>query len=388
MDTRAISEELYETALPLPGSKKKKMVYPLAPVESSMFTMGEYMDQFEVVQEKLKEIVDKDDVLRLRGKSILYRLHMVGTTPQSAVPTIIVECTFEDQKSIRAAFKRHSTDNFYCHHESKRLRKSISGSTNIPPPFRLAYWGAHSDPCERGASEAELSATLSHDSTFCGSLVSFQGRSATLALTLEIDSVDMVLTTGHLNPTQRIVEFSGTSTPEDSGDSESTLNEDNHVKTGLLWVDDDDEYEVEADASEPVPSRSLALDASSEVNPDNGLVTSSQKMRPVKPSSDPSPSEPDLDWMLLECDDSTLRDRRRNFIYLPKWSEPVLLKEIAKRPRIHAVPVFVISGLRGVIQGRMLGMPTFIDSGPGQKPCKAWNVVLDDQLGMLLASKG
>lgn len=346
-----------------------------------MFTMGEYMDQFEVVQEKLKEIVDKDEVLRLRGKSILYRLHMVGTTPQSAVPTIVVECTFEDQKSIRAAFKRHSTDNFYCHHESKRLRKSISSSTNIPPPFRLAYWGAHSDPCERSASEMELSATLSHDSTFCGSLVSFQGRSATLALALEIDSVDMILTAGHLKSTQRIVESSVTSIPEDNEDGESTLNGDHPDETGPLWVDDDDEYEVEADGFEPVPSRSVALDYSSGAYPGNGPVSSSQKMRPVEPSSDPIPSEPDLDWMLLECDDGTLRDRRRNLIYLPKRPEPVLLKKIAKKPRIHAVPVFVVSGLRGVIQGRMLGMPTFIDSGPGQKPCKAWNVVLGDQLG-------
>lgn len=384
--THAISEELYETAHPLPGSKTKKMVYPLAPVESSTFTMDEYVYQFEVVQEKLKEIVDKDEVLRLRGKSIVYRLHMVGTTPQSAVPTIVVECTLQDQKIIRAAFKRHSTDNFHCYHELKKLQKSISGSTKIPPPFRLVYWGGGGDPYERSASETQLSVSLSHDSTLCGSIVSFQGRSATLALALEVDAEGMVLTAGHLKSTQPIPEPSVASTPQSGHDDEATLNEDDYVEIGPLWVDDDDddEYEMEAAALQPLPSRSLPLSYSNAAYSDNRVVSHFQKMRPAETSADLGPSEPDLDWMLLECDDSAFRARHRNFIYLPDHPEPVLLKEIANKPRMHAVPVFVVSGVRGVITGRMLGTPTFIGSGPSQKSCKAWSVVLDNQLGKCL----
>lgn len=351
--------------------------------------MDEYVYQFEVVQEKLKEIVDKDEVLRHRGKNIMYRLHMVGTTPQTAVPTIVVECTFEDQKSIRAAFKRHSTDNFYCYHESKRLRKSISGPTKTPPPFCLVYRGGNGNPYERRAFETQMSVSLFHNSTLCGSLVCFQGRSATLALTLEVDSEGMALTAGHLKSTQRIPEPSVASIPEISHDDETTLNGDDYVEIGLLWVDDDDddEYEMEAPAFQPLLPRSLLLNYSSAVHADNRVVSQLQNMRPVEPSADLGPSEPDLDWMLLECNDSALGARHRNFMYLPEQPEPVLLKDIANKPRTHAVPVFVVSGVRGVIKGRMLGMPTFIGSGPSQKSCKAWSVVLDNQLGKCLTSR-
>ncbi|KAL1851679.1 hypothetical protein Daus18300_012488 [Diaporthe australafricana] len=386
--THAISEELYKTALPLPGSKTRKMVYPLAPVESSMFTMSEYEDQFEVVKDKLKEIVDKDEVLRLRGRFIVYSLRMVGTTPQSAVPTIVVGCMFKDQKNIRAAFKRHSTDNFYCHHESKRLQKSISGLTHIPPPFRLVYWGDNRDPCERSASEMELKASLSRDSTFCGSLVTFQGHSATLALTLEVDSADIVLTAGHLQSRQHVSEPSASWVPECSDSDEITLNGEDYVEIGPLWVDDDDDYEVEAATLQPIPPQPHLLSYSSPAYSDNRAVPPLQKMRPVQLPADIGPNAPDLDWMPLECDDSTLRARRRNFICPPEQPKPVLLKEVATKPRMHAVPVFVISGVRGVITGRMLGMPTFIGSKPGQTLSKAWSLVLDDQLVVLAGESG
>lgn len=352
-----------------------------------MFTMDEFVYQFGVVQEKLKEIVDKDEVLRHRGKSIVYKLHMVGTTPQSAVPTIVVECMIEDQKRIRAAFNRHSTENFHCYHESKRLWQSISGSTKTPPPFHLVYSGGNDDPYKRHASKTQFSVSLSHYSTLCGSLVSFQGRSATLALTLEVDSEYMVLTAGHLKPAQHSPEPSENSTQKISHDDEVTLNGDDYVEVGPLWVDDGDEYDVEVAASQPLPSRSLPLDYSSAAYEDNRLVSLILKMRSVEVFADLGPNEPDLDWMLLGYDDTALRTRRRNFMYLPEQPEPVLLKEIANTPRMHAVPIFVVSGVRGVIKGRMLGMPTFLGSGPSQKSCKAWSVVLDNQLGKCLTSR-
>lgn len=382
----AISEELYKIALPLPGSKKKKMVYPLAPVESSMFSMSRYNNQFEVVKEKLKEIVDKDELLRHRGRFIAYYPRMVGTTPQSAVPSIVVGCMFKDQKAIRAAFKRHSTDNFYCHHESKMLRKTSSGSTITPPPFRLVYWGDDREPFERNASETELSASLSRDSTFCGSLVSFQGRSATVTLTLEVDSMDYVLTAGHLIPVQRITEASTPAVTQDSDCDDITLNGDDYLEIGPLWMDDDDEYEVEAAALQPLPPKSLPLGGKGLSCAKNEGVAPLHRMKAVEHPIDLGPNAPDLDWMTLACDDSTLRARRRNLMYLPDQHEPILLKEVAKEPRMHAVPVFVLSGVRGLIKGRMLGLPTFIGSGPSQELSRAWSVVLDDQLGEYLTS--
>jgi hypothetical protein len=381
-----ISEELYENARLLPNSKTNKWLYPLAPVQSLRFTTEEYEYQFEVVKDKLKEIVDKDDDLRLRGRFILYSLHMVGTTPHSAVPTIVVECISKDLKNIRAAFKRHSTDNFYCHHESRILRKAVSGSANIPPPFRIVYWGDDRDPCERRAAETAMKASLSRDSTFCGSLVTFQGRSATLALTLAVDSVDFVLTAGHIKSSQHGSESSVFPSFEDSDDGEATLNGDHYVEIGPLWVDDDDEYEMEAAVLQPLPPPSLTSGSSSPNCLENKSVTPLEEMRPVKLSASLSPNAPDLDWMPLQGDENIMRARRRNFIYLPGHHEPILLEKIADKPRIHAVPVFVLSGIRGVIQGRMLGMPSFIGSGPGRKLCKAWTVVLDDQLGKWSAS--
>ncbi|KAJ0108635.1 RNA-binding protein [Diaporthe amygdali] len=311
--THAISEDLFESAVPVPGSKKKRMVYPLAPVQSPMFTMSEYESQFEVVQEKLKEIVDKDEVLRLR-------------------------------------------DNFYCHSGSKRFRKSVAGSTNMPPPFRLVYWADNCNPYVRCASETALQASFTYSSTFCGSPVSFKGRSATLALTLEVDSVDIVLTAGHLKGLQEdLSEISASSYPEGSDSDQLTLNEDDYVEVGPLWVDDDDEYEVEAVALQPLPPQSLPLDCRRPECTDSKVMLPLQMMRPKELSVDLGPNAPDLDWMPLECDYSTLRSRRRNLIYLPDQPEPIMLKQIANEPRIHAVPVFVVSGVRGVIKAVLPG---------------------------------
>lgn len=361
------------------------MVYPLALVQTSFFTMDEYVNQFEVVQERLKEIVDKDEVLRHRGKSIMYNLHMVGTEPLLAVPTVVVECTLKDQKRIRDAFNRHSIDNFHCYHESKSLRKSISGPRKIPPPFRLVYRVGFGDPYEQKASETQFSISLSHDSTLCGSLVSFQGRSATLALTLEVNSEYMILTAGHLKSTP---ESSVASTTESNHDDEVNLNGNDVVQHVPLWVDDDDEYDMEAAALQPLPARSPSLNDSNSAYANDRVVSSLQDMRTVELGADLGLSQPDLDWMLLKYEDSAFCVHQPNLMYLPGQPEPILLKDIAEKPRMHAVPVFVVSGVRGVIKGRMLGMPTFIGSRPYQKSCKAWSVVLDNHLGRCLASRG
>lgn len=349
-----------------------------------MFTMDEYGYQFEVVQDNLKHIVDINKVLQLnglKGSSIVYKLRMVGTTPQSAIPTIVINCKFKDQDKIRDAFKRHSTDNFYCYPESKKLQIPMSGSSKIPPPFCLVYESGHGNPYKRNASELRLSVSLSYDSTLYGSLVSFQGRSATLALTLKVDSKGIVLTAGHLKPTRRISEPLGAPTPESIHDNKITLNGDNYIKIGPLWFNDDNEYNIEAAALQSLPPRLLPLDYNSSAYANNGVVSQPPKMQPAEASASLSPSKPDLDWILLKCDNSVFQPRHRNFIYLPEQPEAILLKEIATRPRIHAVPVFMVSGVRGVIRGRMLGLPTFIGSEPNQKSCKVWSIVLNNQFG-------
>lgn len=121
----------------------------------------------------------------------------------------------------------------------------------------------------------------------------------------DLDSERMVLTAGHLKSTQRIPEPSVVSTPERSYDDEVTLNGDDRAEISPLWVDedDDDEYEMEAAAFQPLPSRSLPLDYISAVYAKNRMVSQLQKMRPVDPSAELGPSEPGLDWMLLECKD-------------------------------------------------------------------------------------
>lgn len=250
----------------------------------------------------------------------------------------------------------------------------------MPPPFRLVYCRTDSDPCLRHASEMTLTAALKSSSTLCGSLVYYEGRTATITLVLDVDGVDRILTVDHIKGPQDVSDTFLASSFNFHDSEESTLNEDDYVEMGPLWIDDDEEEEVEAAVLPSAPSCPNSLQYLP-TNTQKQAISSIREMRPVSLPVQLDTSAPYLDWMFLEDDPDALALKRCNLVHLPGHIEPTMLKHVAKEPRIHAVPVYVVSGVRGILKGRLLGVPTYIGSGPGQRLCEAWTVVLDDQLG-------
>lgn len=358
-------------------------MYPNAEVQTAEFTMDQYKYQFEVVTEKLKEVIDNDPQLKQRGKSILYKLCMVGTTPQTAVPSIVIGCKEEDEKAIKGTFKRHETDNFYCHRGSDWFKKFLKKDTptNMPPLFQLYYCKTTCDPYRRLASEITFTTSLSSVPTFCGSLVRFEGRMATITLTLEIDGIDRILTIDHLKGLQNPDNTCESSSFKTRDVDETTLNEDDYIQMGPLWKNADDEEEVEAAVLPSIPPHLLQSDRQSLVSGYNSPSALTGEMRPVEPPVPLDPAEPYLDWISLECDTYSMGLRRCNLIDVPGQNKPILLKEVATKPRIHGTPVYIISGVRKILTGQLLNTTTYIGSNPGQRLCEVWTVILDNQLG-------
>ncbi|KAK3301866.1 uncharacterized protein B0T15DRAFT_578106 [Chaetomium strumarium] len=59
----------------------------------------------------------------------------------------------------------------------------------------------------------------------------------------------------------------------------------------------------------------------------------------------------------------------------------VVLRTCHEAPRSHLSPVYIVSGIRGILHGRIMAVPSLLPSYPGKEPCRAWTVMLDDPNG-------
>ncbi|KAK4106356.1 hypothetical protein N658DRAFT_414266, partial [Parathielavia hyrcaniae] len=64
-------------------------------------------------------------------------------------------------------------------------------------------------------------------------------------------------------------------------------------------------------------------------------------------------------------------------------SEPVLLRAFLESPPAHLAPVYIVSGMRGILRGQILSLASLLPSPSGGVDCKAWTVVLGPSHGNL-----
>lgn len=381
---------IYNSSMPVPGSKRKKMIYTLAPVKSEKWTPDEYSHRFGYVVGELRKAVEADHDLRHRSRYINYAIRMVGTSPQTARPSIVVFCRTSDLKALQMLFQKRATDRLYCHRESHwfQLFKADAPSK---PPFRLVYYQTDHDPLLRNASDEAVLSPMSPDNTFCGSLITCQGRVATVALTVEVDGVDHLLTVEHiwdrpLGPDQcnagdvnSIASFRSDSHP-------ATLNGDEMVSLDPLWVDDSEDD----DLTQPVLSHSTIMSASQSryTNTETSTIkepASTIHGIPVVPPWQLSSRDQYLDWLCLKADAEQTHSRRCNFIFPDRYQSPVLLQKVAEKPRAHGTAVYMVSGVRGIQTGLLVDSLNYLGSQPGQALTEAWTMV-PHHSGMTCAS--
>ena len=392
-----VVEELAKRYIPIPGSRQRKRIYPYAPVASPAWSPQAYQERAAFVIGELKKAVEEDYEIRDEGRFIGYDPRMVGTSLETATPSIIVKCKKTILKRLRDRFKDRAADRLYCQVDSIRFRL-FKGCETPFPPFKLVFIAA--SPLERWAADEDLAVFLSSDETLCGALLQCEGRIATAGLMLELEGgMDALLTVDHLwnreraqKPDQQsfLGSMDGASTYT-TGRRESALDETEIVRLSQLWIDEDDcededeDDEVSVHTPETCTGETPLLELPiiappPNTQPENRGTTENAPVKGWRLNGHIAlrPSSPYLDWGLMHLDPDIMKSRRGNMIYPKgKSAPPVELRDIAHVPRSHATPVYMVSGVRGTRAGRLLDGFSFLGSSPGQDICKVWTVILD-----------
>lgn len=385
-------DDSYELAHSIPGLGQEKR-YPNAKVESASWTQTQYNDRFKFVADEMHRAVNSDPDLRDRAWSIKYVHEMVGNSADKARPCIIVFCLREDFKSLRALFNARVKDPLYCGKRSLPYRLfHTQKSENAPvAPFELIYYRTNY-PIKRTAAEKHMVAHFNSPLTYCGGVVQLgtRTRTATLGLAVQIGSFYAVTTVDHclLEPELGHVVSTNTEIPAESdASSDSTLSEMEDLRG--LWVDtgaeysDGDDEEIfnedqrrqEKHCEDAIPSSSSTLGGRQTVD------ALGFEWDMIIPSHQPMPSEAYLDWAVTRPISRPLAPLPNILFFHGTERPPMVVKKLAKAPRFHRVPVFIVSGMRGILSGTLLATSVMIGSGPGRNLCEAWTVILDFSMG-------
>ncbi|KAL2128566.1 hypothetical protein VTI74DRAFT_9007 [Chaetomium olivicolor] len=96
-----------------------------------------------------------------------------------------------------------------------------------------------------------------------------------------------------------------------------------------------------------------------------------------------------LDWALTypESSSTNASPIRLNTIFPNNESEGVALREIQRAPAFHLARVYIVSGIRGLLSGRIMEASSFLPSQSTQESCEVWTVILDKASGGLLSGE-
>lgn len=191
----------HDPGIPIPLHRRtRKKIWPRL-----KFPTAYYSRRFEVVIEHFKKAVDKHDRLQDVAHNINYHPAMVGPTPEEANPSILVLYRQEDTSDLVSLFDSEFLARIQCaSHSRLRLPSVISGTrtrTRITlPDFWVYYYPSEANPTIRnGAIDSDFAEVHPLSSvTWCGALAEYNGRKATIGLTIEIDGIMRLLTAEHL----------------------------------------------------------------------------------------------------------------------------------------------------------------------------------------------
>ena len=383
------TQDVWDHSIPVPGSRQKKMIYPLAPVELAGWTHEKCHEKFVFIKSELEAMVSehlKDLDLQGIEKRPVYSLRMAGPTPSTAVPSIVVTCQCADVRKLQHLFKSRAETKLSVGKGPTRspFRKSLGKQRDDGPSpirFRLVYYGIRAGTVSRKASREIIEVCYSRDFDCCGGLVRHQQSFATLGPLIDIGGERAVLTVRHLfsmeppDKESHQADASG-NLLADRLDGLTIMDEASESLAELL--EDDDEYD---DPQEE--GGGLSLDrtevSSTRKDPGENFRRYPENCEMLTPSGNLSPSSPYLDWALIRPIARSLPETNSVIFTGPNSCQyPTQLSKVRKDPPSHLAGVYLVSGVRGVLGGRILSGSAFLPSFPGQESCEAWTVILDD----------
>jgi len=320
--------KLLSEGIPLPGRKERRWFG--RQVQSPAWDVARYEERFQIVLGELKKAVESHKTLCDRPDGFKFSKEMVGISPETSVPTIVVACYKEDEKVLRAWLHKCIPPGLHCTVKPRQPRKSNkmrlekkvsqfqSETRHSQPPFDIVI-----DPrfqLARKATEHVILAARPEHQPLCGSLVHFEGRTATLGISLNVEGVHRVLTVDHL--------FGPLPSP---GFTNNALHADQLTTTRLNTA---------------ARARSL-LDL-----PESSAY---------------------LDWSLIEPQTAT---SLHNLISPTSNRPPVPLRGLARDPH-GQTRIYMVSGLHGVRQGTLLGQMSYISTRRARDLCPVWSMMPD-----------
>ena len=371
-------ETQYADFRPMPGSRTKKQIYYGAPVQSTHWTAQEYHDRFEYVAEELAGKVSSHKDLNDSFRDIGFNLWMVGTTPQAAIPSIVIFCKSKHVGPLKELFDpaRHK---LYCAKDSKAYQL-FKKTPLSEPPFKLEYYRTDKAVDRRAAWEI-VSAGIRLNGELCGTPVHYGNARANIGITLRVDVKTLSTTVDHLfgarsNSCSSEVSDDDTVSVYSDGSNQRTLNEDDLISLDPLWKDDPEDADLEdLDLPRPIGHGiDRKLNSMSTKPPDRTKMIQGHK---VDGLLDLPTSSCFRDVALLQLQSRAPYDLQPNSFVLPDSDQRHIIRGIAETPRFHGVPVYILLGERGVRTGRLLSGFAHIGSGPSQAMCKAWTLIFD-----------
>lgn len=408
-------EDVWDYSFEVPGSRSNKRIYTRAPFQWGEWTAEEWWDRFVFIQEQLEYLVYKHLRLLNIESCPSYNPRMVGTCREDARPSVVVVCREVDFTKIRNLFHKRA-ERRLCLFEKQptgsRLRfpfaSRVEKAESTIPHLGLVYHrtGTLTEPVNRLALDKPLLACLGDGGVSCGSTIHYGERSATLGVALEVGEIRGMLTVDHLfssdathTPPSSVLD--GGSSRCDSPNS-PLLWELDQTDSDSLWGDDDEYGDLNPDDSNPVEQGLLDTQAVTRSEPGSkeGEVLCSTKIdgsrctagdpaewNVLASSAELGPLAPYLDWALTwpETSEPTTQNillSRLNTVYPGDCgSDGVVLRGFHESPTAHLASIYIVSGIRGIVHGQILSLPSFLPSPLGQASCEAWTVIPDAPSG-------
>lgn len=385
--------DVWNDSVPVLGSQKKKLIYFRAPFQWGQWTEEQWTKRFIFVTKQLEDLVDKHLGLVDQDSLPTYRPRMVGTCPTDARPSIVVMCRETEFKSIRNTFQNRAAEPLRVGKPPfvDRLRASLGqppeGGERAIPRLPLVYYRTPTAVTRNGLDETLL-ANLGDGGLVCGGIIRYGGRSATLGVAIDVGGRTGILTVDHLFPSKATHPPPTAMGNESSPSNESkspVLAELEWSDSDRLWEDDDEYDDLDTD------ELAEAMDLDDKTAAESFELRQAFDTHSTRPEPEPErwdtlassssaqlTSTPYLDWALTRpaSTASNFPNFRVNTV-LPggPGTEPVVLESFHHSPMAHLAPVYIVSGIRGLVHGEILFAPSLLPSFPGRDYCEVWTVI-------------
>ncbi|KAG4273761.1 hypothetical protein FPRO04_01402 [Fusarium proliferatum] len=366
--------------------QSRNMIFYDLPVSSTPFSAEEFRKRFEYVTNELRKVVAEHNELRMCGRHMNYSRHMIGDSRDTAVPSILIECRKRDLKMLRELLNKHA-GTLCCRKDSNWPTLVHHDLPSSKPSFQLIYLPHPYHPTIQHAANTSAAVSNSSRDTFCGSLVQYEGRTATIGLTIIVDGISHMMTVDHLFNNSMGDEnslFTSGDEPvyrsSSSGESTSALQD-----TSVIPPNHPDQEKQTLDfghsrAHESAAEDNLNASHTKELPQSRLAVCLVGQPVPLPHTLDPPASY--LDWAFVELNDSSASFQLPNIITLDSMSSPVLLHQVSKQLPSHTTSVYMISGINGIRKGRLFSGLSELGPLQDRSPCKAWKMILDSDQGL------